>query len=263
MNFLSEYGSLINFAIAIFLAIFLYKKIKAIHYAYYIKTTIVAVWNLLRTSLNFRNRIGYKQVMLNLYDDLPGIDKVVFFKNIVYFYLGCLAISLLDLLRLGYKFDFVDFFISDPIEYLLGITLLIAAALFFKMLGLHKKDGFINTAVGNMNNQVAKKNTARKTTSFRTKSDAPKPSQPTKKTQAEKAPVPEQQIPQKLDMRTDSAERKTCYNCVYWTGQRSFKAGYRSHIEYLNEEARCAPNGPRLGAKMSPRATCNGFVKLG
>ena len=209
--------------------------------------------------------------MLNLYDDLPGIDKVVFFKNIVYFYLGCLAISLLDLLRLGYKFDFVDFFISDPIEYLLGITLLIAAALFFKMLGLHKKDGFINTAVGTMNNQVAKKNTARKTTSFRTKSDAPKPSQPTKKTQAEKAPVPEQQIPQKpeqqipqkLDMRTDSAERKTCYNCVYWTGQRSFKAGYRSHIEYLNEEARCAPNGPRLGAKMSPRATCNGFVKLG
>ena len=263
MNLLSEYGSLINFAIAIFLAIFLYKKIRAIHYAYYIKTTTVSAWNFLRASLNFRDRIGYKQILRNLYEDLPDIDRGVFFKNIAYFYLGCLVISLIDLLRLGYEFDSVDFFISDPLDYLLGITLLIAGALFFKMLGLHKKDGFINTAVGNLNNQVSKKNTARKTTSFRTKSDAPKPSQPAKKTQAEKVPVPEPQIPRELDMRTDSTERKACYNCAFWTGQRSFKGAAGNFIEYLNEEAKCAPNGGRPNTNMSPRATCNKFVKLG
>lgn len=263
MNFLSEYGSLINFVIAIFLAFFLYRKIKAIHYAYYIKTTIISLWNLLRASLNFRNRIGYKQILLNLYEDLPDIDKTEFFKTTAFFYLGCLVISLIDLLRLGYDFNFVDFFISDPLDYLLGITLLIGAALFFKMLGLHKKDGFINTAVGNLNNQVSKNNKARRTTSYRTKNDAPKPRQPAKKTQAEKAPTPERQMPPKLDMRTDSTARKTCYNCAFWTGQRSFKGAAGNFIEYLNEDAKCSPNGGRPNAKMSPKGTCNKFVKLG
>ena len=64
-------------------------------------------------------------------------------------------------------------------------------------------------------------------------------------------------------MKTDSTQRSCCYNCAYWTGQRSFKGAAGNFIEYEDEMAPCSPNGGRPNANISPRATCSSFTKLG
>ena len=65
------------------------------------------------------------------------------------------------------------------------------------------------------------------------------------------------------NMKTDSTQRKYCYNCAFWTGQRSFKDVTGNLIEYNDTPAKCAPNGGMPNANMSPRATCAKFSKLG
>ena len=88
MNFVNEYGGLISIAIAIFLAIFLYKKIRVIPYGYYLKTIITAFWNSLTKFIsNFRNKIGFKQTLVNFYNDLPEINKSHFTKILLFFIL--------------------------------------------------------------------------------------------------------------------------------------------------------------------------------
>ena len=87
MNFIYEYSGLISIGIAIFLAIFLYKKIRVISYGYYFKTTIVTFWNLLKETMNFRNKIGFKQTLINFYNDLLKLIKYPFIKMLVFFIL--------------------------------------------------------------------------------------------------------------------------------------------------------------------------------
>ncbi len=65
------------------------------------------------------------------------------------------------------------------------------------------------------------------------------------------------------NFKTDSSERKYCFACALWTGQRSFKGAAGNFIDYLDAPAKCSPNGGRPNTNMSPRATCNSFTKLG
>ena len=262
MNFIYEYSGLISIGIAIFLAIFLYKKIRVISYGYYFKTTIIAFWNLLKEIMNFRNKIGFKQTLINFYNDLPEIDKVPFYKNVGILYFGCLTISLFNYLASNSSFNFIDFFIVDPVENLFVVVFFICAALFFKMLGLHKKDGFINTTLSNMNNKTSQK--------IKQNKSAPSPkrkvvqkSQPIEQTQVKIEPKLKEEKQLNPKTYTDSTERKACYNCSFWTGQRNFHGAAGNFIKYLNEEAKCSPNGGRPNVNMSPRATCNKFIKLG
>lgn len=260
MNFVNEYGGLISIAIAIFLAIFLYKKIRVIPYGYYLKTIITAFWNLLKEILNFRNKIGFKQTLVNFYNDLPEINKSPFYKNITILYFGCLTISLLDYLTSKSVFEFIDFFIIDPIENLMVVVFFIGVALLFRMLGLHKKDGFINSALANMNNQSSQKIKRNKIV-YRKKSNVIKREQPIEQPQVNVEPEQKQEQPKNPKTVTDSAERKACFNCTFWTGERNFRGA--NHITYLDEEAKCSPKGGRPHANMPPRGTCNKFLKLG
>lgn len=262
MNFLSEYGGLISILLAIALAVFFYKKVAAIHYVYYIKATLFAVWNLLRGVLKARDTAGLKNALLAFVNDLPYVDKIQLLKNIAYLYLGCLSISLISFANSTYDFDFVFTFITDPLENLLVVVFFAAAVLFLKMLGLHKKDGFINTALATMNNQVSQNSSRNSGAKVRRKKIVkPNLTQPPPQPKVEV--TQKQPQPTEPDMREDSTQRKACYNCAYWTGQRSFRGAAGNFIKYLNEEANCAPNGGRPNVKMSPRATCNKFVKLG
>ena len=154
MNFLSEYGGLISILLAIALAVLFYKKVAAIHYVYYIKANLFAVWNLLKGILKARDSAGLKNALLAFVNDLPYVDKIQLLKNIAYLYLGCLSISLVSFANSKYDFNFVFTFITDPLENLMVVVFFVAAGLFLKMLGLHKKDGFINTVLDTMNNQV-------------------------------------------------------------------------------------------------------------
>ena len=65
------------------------------------------------------------------------------------------------------------------------------------------------------------------------------------------------------NMKTDSTQRRCCYNCAFWMGQRSFKGAAGNFIEYNDTPAKCAPNGGMPNANMSPRATCGKFSRLG
>ena len=256
------YGDLISILLAIGLAVFFYKKVAAIHYVYYIKATLFAAWNLLKGIVKTRDSAGLKNILLAFVNDLPHVDKIQFIKNIAYLYIGCLSISLISFANSNYDFDFVFTFITDPLENLMVVVFFAAVGLFLKMLGIHKKDGFINTALATMNNQVSKNSGRNSSSSVRRKKPVkPNITQPKPQPRAEVSP--KQPEPSEPDMRTDSTQRKTCYNCVYWTGQRSFHGAAGNFIKYLNEEANCAPNGGRPNVKMSPRATCNKFVKLG
>ena len=69
--------------------------------------------------------------------------------------------------------------------------------------------------------------------------------------------------PENKNFKTDSSQRKYCFACALWTGQRSFKGAAGNFIEYLDTPAKCSPNGGRPNTNMSPRATCNSFSKLG
>ncbi len=98
MGFLNEYGTFINFAILIGLAIFLFKKIKSIDYTYFISTFLNSLWGLIKEILKLKNRISHRDKLKNFFFSLPDINKVAFFKNILIFYAGCLVLGTLELL---------------------------------------------------------------------------------------------------------------------------------------------------------------------
>jgi hypothetical protein len=262
MNFLSEYGDLISILLAIVLAVFFYKKVAAIHYVYYSKETLFAIWNLVKGIVKTRDSASLKNALVAFVNDLPYVDKSSLVKNIAYLYAGCLSISLISFANSKYDFDLVFTFITDPLENLMVVVFFAAAGLFLKMLGLHKKDGFINTAIATMNNQVSQ-NSGRNSSARVRRKKTVKPNLTQPQPQPKADVIPGQTKPSEPDMREDSTQRKACYNCVYWSGQRSFRGAAGNFIKYLNEEANCAPNGGRPNVKMSPRATCNKFVKLG
>ena len=77
MNFLSEYGDLISILLAIVLAVFFYKKVAAIHYVYYSKETLFAIWNLVKGIVKTRDIASLKNALEAFVNDLPYVGTCV------------------------------------------------------------------------------------------------------------------------------------------------------------------------------------------
>ena len=262
-----DYSAFINIFLAIALAIFLFKKLKSIAYINFTREIIIATANLLREGLKIKNRISNKEKFKNFYYDLPSLDIKVFGINFLVLYTGCCTISLVDILAGKSKFNFKEFFIDDPINYIFLFFFLIVFYFFLKFLidiansvksSRGQGEGFfdrLNTKV-NSNLKVGKAPSSYRTPKKEasTIDNSPSYSEP------KQEKVKEETIMQPK-MRDLDTKRQVCANCVFWSGQVSPLSAAATIIQYEDSEAACMPNGGQPNIKMSPLQTCNKFTK--
>ena len=250
MVFLDEYGGFINFGILIGLAIFLFNKMKSIDYSYFITTFLKALWGLVLEIIRLKNRISHRDKLKNFFFSLPEIDKVPFARNILIFYVGCLVLGTLEIIRFKHKFNFIDFFIARPSSYFFGTIALIAFYFIMKVVVIPILKG-INEKAKNADFSGIEKNFGGGTRSFTPK----RPKTPTTPAPISKTPntvKKETNVNKGPDMKNESTERKMCAMCSFWTGNRQFLDAGRKTFKYEEGSAMCS--GARRGVNMNARA---------
>lgn len=257
MVFLNEYGGFINFGILIGLAVFLFNKMKSIDYSYFITTFLKALWGLVLEIIRLKNRISHRDKLKNFFFSLPEIDKVPFARNILIFYVGCLVLGTLEIIRFKHKFNLIDFFIGRPSSYFFGTIALIAFYFIMKLVVIpilrksnakFKADYDRKWGGGNSRG-----------TGFSPKSSifSTKKREPSVVTESVTQPVREKPVKQEAninkgpDMRNESTERKWCAMCSFWTGAREFIDAGRKTFKYEEGSAKCS--GARRGVNMNAR----------
>ena len=263
MNILNEYGQFINLAILIGLAVFLFRKIKAIDYNYYLSTFIGSFWAFLLQTIKFKNGIPFKQKAKEFFLNLPHINKKILGKNLLIYYVGCIIVGLIDLLTDKMKFSFYEFFIESPIAYFFITIFLIFIYFIMKfIIAVSKSAKNYQERTGQksffeMVNEKSKYGRKQPSAPFRKSSTSVKEKSvynQTKETQSySKQNVSNKNIEKEPNMKSDSTQRKMCAMCTFWTGQRAFKGAGGNFFEYEDVSAKCSPNGGRPNTMMSPR----------
>jgi hypothetical protein len=250
MAFLNEYGGFINFGILIGLAIFLFNKMKSIDYSYFIATFFKALWELVLEIIRLKNRISHRDKLKNFFSSLPEIDKVPFARNILIFYVGCLVLGTLEIIRFKHKFGFIDFFVGRPSSYFFGTIALIAFYFIMKVVVIPILKG-INEKAKNADYSGFEKNFGGGRSSARSFTSK-KPNTPTPINKTSNTVKKETNVNKGPDMRNDSTERKMCAMCSFWTGNREFLDAGRKTFKYEEGSAKCS--GARRGVNMNARA---------
>ena len=263
MNILNEYGQFINLAILIGLAVFLFRKIKAIDYNYYLSTFIGSFWAFLLQTIKFKNGIPFKQKAKEFFLNLPHINKKILGKNLFIYYVGCIIVGLIDLLTDKMKFSFYEFFIGSPIVYFFITIFLIFIYFIMKfIIAVSKSAKNYRERTGQksffeMVNEKSKYGRKQPSTPFRKSSTQVREKtvyNETKDSQSySKQNVSNKNIEKEPNMKSDSTQRKMCAMCTFWTGQRAFKGAGGNFFEYEDVSAKCSPNGGRPNTMMSPR----------
>ena len=263
MEFLIEYGQFINLIILICLAVFLFRKIKAIDYNYYISTFIGSFWSFLLQTIKFKNGISFKQKVKDFFLNLPHINKKILGKNLLIYYVGCIIVGLIELLTDKMKFSFYEFFIGSPIVYFFITIFLIFIYFIMKfIIAVSKRAKNYQERTGQksffeMVNEKSKYARKQPSTPFRKSSTQVREKtvyNETKDSQSySKQNVSNKNIEKEPNMKSESTQRKMCAMCVFWTGQRAFKGGGGNFFEYEDVSAKCSPNGGRPNTMMSPR----------
>ena len=263
MGFLNEYGTFINLTILICLAVFLFRKIKAIDYNYYISTFIGSFWSFLLQTIKFKNGISFKQKIKDFFLNLPHINKKILGKNLLIYYVGCIIVGLIELLTDKMKFSFYEFFIESPIAYFFITIFLIFIYFIMKfIIAVSKSAKNYQERTGQksffeMVNEKSKYGRKQPSTPFRKSSTQVREKtvyNETKDSQSfSKQNVSNKNIEKEPNMKSESTQRKMCAMCSFWTGNRSFKSAAGNFFEYEDASAKCSPNGGRPNTMMSPR----------
>ena len=257
MNILNEYGQFINLVILIGLAVFLFRKIKAIDYNYYLSTFIGSFWAFLLQTIKFKNGIPFKQKAKEFFLNLPHINKKILGKNLLIYYVGCIIVGLIDLSTDKMKFSFYEFFIGSPIVYFF-ITIFFIFIYFIMtvvVIPILRKSNVKFKA--DYDRKWGGGNSRGMGYSPKSSSVSTKQRKPFVVTESESQSISEKPVKQEAkinkgpDMRNDSTQRKMCAMCTFWTGNREFIDAGRKTFKYEEGSAKCS--GARRGVNMNAR----------